>query len=146
MHPFYPPGYRLDRYRELLGRGAACYESAKAALQRWEMFNFDWVRLHPSTPPLEAGTNIGIAARIVFLWSMSYCRIAYTLENKGEVERFGFGLGTLPGHVLSEEERFCVEWNHADVGTQVDGRNVLVGHKFAGPGHVLQLGPACTLR
>lgn len=113
-HPVFPPGYRVDRHRALLGRGTACYERAKAALQRWEMFNIGWVRLHPATPPIAADTAFGISARLLFAWHLSFCRIAYTVENKGEVESFGFGLGTLPGHVLAGEERFNVEWHRAD--------------------------------
>jgi uncharacterized protein (UPF0548 family) len=30
------------------------------------------------------------------------------------VARFGFAYGTLPHHVERGEERFCVEWRHAD--------------------------------
>jgi uncharacterized protein (UPF0548 family) len=113
-HPVFPPGYIADRHRALLGRGAACYERAKAALQRWEMFDIAWVRLHPANPPIAGNTAFGISARLLIVWSLNYCRIAYTVEDKGEIERFGFGLGTLPGHILAGEERFTVEWNRTD--------------------------------
>lgn len=113
-HPVFPPGYRVDRHRQLLGQGAACHERAKAALQRWEMFNLAWIRLHPPAPPIAAGTSMGISARFLGVWNLNFCRIAYLVEDKGEVERFGFALGTLPGHVLSGEERFTVEWHRAD--------------------------------
>ena len=112
--PIFPPGYRPDRHRALLGRGAACYERAKTALQRWEMFNFGWVRLHPQAAPIAADSAIGISARFLGVWHLNFCRIAYTVEDNGGVERFGFALGTLPGHVLSGEERFTVEWHRAD--------------------------------
>lgn len=112
--PIFPPGYRDDRHRALLGNGAACYERAKAALRRWEMFKLDWVRLQPTVPPTAVDTIFGISARFGFTWSTNFCRIAYTVEDHGEVERFGFGLGTLPGHILAGEERFCVEWHRAD--------------------------------
>lgn len=110
----FPPGYRIDQHRILLGHGVKCYERAKSALRRWEMFNLDWVRLHPRTPPIQANTVVGISTRFLFVRSLSCCRIVYTLEDNGEVEMFGFALGTLPGHVLSGEERFCVEWHRAD--------------------------------
>ena len=113
-HPVFPPGYLADRHRAPLGHGAACFERAKAALLHWEMFNVAWVRLHPANPPMAENTVFGISARLYFLWSLSFCRIAYTVEDKGEVERFGFGLGTLPGHILAGEERFTVEWNRTD--------------------------------
>lgn len=114
VHPVFPPGYRDDRHRAPLGSGVACYERAKAALQRWEMFNVAWVRLHPATPPIEVDTAFGISARFLGVWNLNFCRIAYTVKDKGEVERFGFGLGTLPGHILAGEERFTVEWHRAD--------------------------------
>ena len=112
--PVFPPGYRVDRHRILLGHGAACYERAKLALQRWEMFNVGWVKLHPPVPRLAANTDIAISARFLGLWHINFCRIAYTLEDKGEVERYGVALGTLPGHILAGEERFSVEWQRAD--------------------------------
>ena len=112
--PFFPPGYRVDRHRVLLGHGAACYERAKLALRRWELFNVGWVRLYPLVPPLAANTNIAISARFLGLWYLNCCRIAYTLEDKGEVDRYGVALGTLPGHILAGEERFSVEWQRAD--------------------------------
>lgn len=110
----FPPGYRADQHRVSLGRGAACYERAKLALQRWEMFNVGWVKLHPGAPSIAANTDIAISARYLGVWHVNFCRIAYTLEDEGEVERFGFALGTLPGHILAGEERFCVEWHRAD--------------------------------
>ena len=113
-NPVFPPGYRNDRHRVLLGRGAACYERAKASLRQWEMFHVGWVKLHPQAPPIAADSTIGISARFLGVWNINFCRIAYMVENKGGVERFGFALGTLPGHVLSGEERFCVEWDRSD--------------------------------
>ena len=112
--PVFPPGYRDDRHRELLGHGAECYERAIAAVRRWEMFNLDWVRLQPALPPIAVDTAFGISARFLFAWSTNFCRIAYLVQDHGETERFGFGLGTLPGHILAGEERFCVEWHRAD--------------------------------
>ncbi len=113
-NPVFPIGYLADRHRALLGRGAAGYERAKAALRRWEMFHLGWVRLYPSAPPIAADTSIGISARFLGVWNLNFCRIVYTVEDKGDVERFGFALGTLPGHILSGEERFTVEWHRAD--------------------------------
>ena len=110
----FPPGYRVDQHRVLLGRGAACFERAKLALRRWEMFNVAWVRLHPPAPPIEANTDIAISARFLGFWYVNFCRIAYTLEDEGEIERFGFALGTLPEHILAGEERFCIEWHRMD--------------------------------
>ena len=110
----FPAGYEVDRHSVLLGTGADCFVRAKAALSRWEMFHVGWVQLHPSVPRTDPGSMVGIAARFFFLWTLSSCRVAYAVDERGEVERFGFALGTLPGHVLAGEEEFCVEWRHAD--------------------------------
>lgn len=78
------------------------------------MFSVAWVRLHPEKPVVAAETVFGISARFLFVWSTSFCRIAYTVDDKGEVDRFGFGLGAVRGHILAGEERFCGEWHHGD--------------------------------
>jgi uncharacterized protein (UPF0548 family) len=45
-----------------------------------------------------------------FCWSLNPCRVVYVLEETGgEVERYGFAFGTLPGHSEEGEERFTVE-------------------------------------
>ena len=110
----FPPGYTIDRHSVLLGNGVACYERAKTAVQRWEMFNVSWVRLHPNMPPADVGSTVGISACFLGLWHLNFCRVAYKFEQRGKIERFGFALGTLPGHVLAGEEEFCVEWDRSD--------------------------------
>lgn len=112
--PTFPSGYRNANYRWRLGTSAVCYERAKVALQRWEMFALDWIRLSPAIPPIVTGTIVGISARVFGLWRLNVCRIAYVVDEKGDTDRFGVGIGTLRQHVLSGEERFCIEWNHAD--------------------------------
>jgi uncharacterized protein (UPF0548 family) len=47
-------------------------------------------------------------------WSVNLCRVVYTIDEKGPVDRFGFAYGTLPEHAERGEERFSVEWNHHD--------------------------------
>jgi len=112
--PVFPPGYHDDLHGVPLGHGAACYARAKAALRRWEMFNVGWVRLHPATPSIAVDTTCGISARFLGAWNLNFCRIVYTVEDEGEVDRFGFALGTLTGHILAGEELFTVEWQRAD--------------------------------
>jgi uncharacterized protein (UPF0548 family) len=53
-------------------------------------------------------------------WSLNTARIAYLIEESGEVERFGFGYGTLPGHSERGEERFSVEWRCKDSSVYYD--------------------------
>lgn len=110
----FPPGYRIDQHAICVGQGAECYERAKAALQRWEMFNVHWVKLHPELPAVAVDTNVAISARYLGIWKVNLCRIAYLLQDDGEIRRYGFALGTLSDHVLAGEELFCVEWHRAD--------------------------------
>jgi uncharacterized protein (UPF0548 family) len=106
-----PRGYAVDRYRVRLGEGPEAYARAVEALRGWRQFDLGWVRLLPPHAPIEVGTTVGVLARHYGLWSLNTARIAYLVEESGEVERFGFGYGTLPGHAERGEERFGVEWN-----------------------------------
>ena len=59
-------------------------------------------------------------ARHYGFWSLNTARIVYLVEESGEVERFGFGYGTLPGHGERGEERFSVEWRREDGSVHYD--------------------------
>jgi uncharacterized protein (UPF0548 family) len=106
-----PRGYAVDRYRVRLGEGPEAYTRAVEALRGWWQFDLGWVRLLPSHAPIEVGTTVGVLARHYGFWSLNTARIVHLVEGSGEVERFGFGYGTLPGHAERGEERFGVEWN-----------------------------------
>ncbi|CAA9411173.1 MAG: hypothetical protein AVDCRST_MAG78-333 [uncultured Rubrobacteraceae bacterium] len=107
-----PSGYVVDRYRVRLGEGPEAYARAVEALRAWRQFDLRWVRLLPPHAPIEVGVTVGVLARHYGFWSLNTARIAYLIEETGqEVERFGFGYGTLPGHAERGEERFGVEWN-----------------------------------
>ncbi len=106
-----PRGYVADRYRVKLGEGPEAYARAVEALREWRQFDLGWVRLLPPRAPIEVGKTVGVLARHYGFWSLNTARIAYLVEESGEVERFGFGYGTLSGHAERGEERFGVEWN-----------------------------------
>jgi uncharacterized protein (UPF0548 family) len=106
-----PSGYVVDRYRVKLGEGPEVYARAVEALRRWRQFDLGWVRILPSGAPIKAGTMVGVLARHYGFWSLNTARVVYLIEEVGDVERFGFGYGTLPGHAERGEERFGVEWN-----------------------------------
>lgn len=106
-----PAGYFIDHTRVPLGHGLGTFESACAALRRWETFRIGWVEWWPEQPPLEPGTDVAIVAGRCGLWSLNACRIVYTVDEAG---RFGFAYGTLPDHMEQGEERFLVEWDPAD--------------------------------
>jgi uncharacterized protein (UPF0548 family) len=51
-----------------------------------------------------------MVARVMGMYWLNACRIAYTLDGTGPCRRFGFAYGTLPDHAETGEERFCIEW------------------------------------
>ena len=110
-----PPSWSVvDHNRIALGSGAACFERAKVAVRNWTMFDIGWVKLCWPVTPIEPGATVAVLGRVLGLWSMNACRVVYAIDERQQVERFGFAYGTLPEHVESGEERFSVEWNHAD--------------------------------
>jgi uncharacterized protein (UPF0548 family) len=115
-----PPGYVADRYRVRLGEGEEAYARAVEALCGWRQFDPGWVRLLPTDAPILVGTTVGVLARHLGFWSLNTARIVYRIEETGDVERFGFGYGTLPGHAERGEERFSVEWNREDGSVYYD--------------------------
>jgi uncharacterized protein (UPF0548 family) len=107
-----PVGWSVDRTRARLGKGQAVFDTAVAALRRWEQFNLGWVGASPTDTPIEVGRIVGIQACTGGVWWLNACRIIYTIdEQQCDLRRFGFAYGTLPGHAEAGEERFLIEWN-----------------------------------
>ena len=90
------------------------FDRACAALRGWAMSRVGWVEIWPPESPLEEGTTVAVVARGLGLWSVSACRIVRVIAEHGPIESFGFAYGTLPGHVLSGEERFLVRWDRRE--------------------------------
>jgi uncharacterized protein (UPF0548 family) len=95
-----PPGYVVDHRRTCLGRGAATFDAACAALRRWEHFPA-WTCVHSPTGVIEPGVVVAPVARVFGLWWLNACRIVYVVDDSQPVRRFGFAYGTLPGHAES---------------------------------------------
>jgi uncharacterized protein (UPF0548 family) len=95
------------------------------------MFRMPWVRLFGPTASIETGATVALAARTMGFWTVNACRIVYTLDEGGPVETFGFAYGALPHHVERGEERFTVQWDHADDSVRYDLWS------FSKPGHLL---------
>ena len=102
-----PAGYNVDHNRIQLGSGEATYRSAADALKNWRHFELGWVGIVPRGVPVEVGATVAVKARAFGTWSLSACRVVYTID---EDRRFGFAYGTLPDHVERGEERFLIEW------------------------------------
>jgi uncharacterized protein (UPF0548 family) len=126
-----PAHYAIDHNRVRLGSGRKVYERARAAVRRWAMFELPWVELCWPDAPIEVGSTVGILAKGRGPFVLNACRIVYTLDEDGDVSRYGFGYGTLPDHVEIGEERFCVEHHRADDSVWYD----LLA--FSRPGHPL---------
>jgi uncharacterized protein (UPF0548 family) len=115
-----PGGYRVDHHRIQLGQGQATFLQACAAVRRWEMFHLGWVELCWPDTAIVPGAVVAVLARRLGLWLLNACRIVYVIEKTGAVDRFGFAYGTMPDHVEKGEERFSVEWHHADESVWYD--------------------------
>ena len=64
---------------------------------------------------MATGATVGVLAQVFGFYILNACRIVYTIdETTADYTRFGFAYGTLPGHIEEGEERFLVEWRHAD--------------------------------
>ncbi len=109
-----PAGFDVDRTRISLGKGEGSFQAAKLALARWDQFRLGWVGTRPDSVPIEKGAVVAVLARAINLWWLNACRIVDTVDESGEISRFGFAYGTLPEHAEMGEERFLIEWNRAD--------------------------------
>ena len=110
-----PPGYPVNHHRGRLGAGPEAFALAAEALRSWKMYETVWTRLCWPSAPVAEGTVVGVLGRQFGLWSLNACQIVYVLEEEEpSLRRYGFALGTLPGHVERGEERFTVEWHRAD--------------------------------
>jgi uncharacterized protein (UPF0548 family) len=110
-----PPGYGTNHNRGRLGAGRETFARAVEAMGHWKMYETGWTRLCWPDAPVAEGTVVGVIGRHLGLRSLNACRIAYVFEDEGpSLKRYGFAVGTLPGHVERGEERFTVEWDVAD--------------------------------
>ncbi len=129
-----PSGYPINHRRVQIGNGADVFASAKNAIRNWTMYRLEWTRLFPADAPIAVGGVVCVIVNHRLCWSINPCRIIYlTEESGGEIVRYGFAFGTLPGHSEEGEERFTVEWNRADDSVWYE----LLA--FARPHHILAL-------
>ncbi len=110
-----PAGYHKHHRRVRLGQGREVFERACAAVDTWKMFDMPWVTLWWTDAPVELEQQVAVMSGLFGVWSLNPCRIIYLIDDtQGSVRRHGFGYGTLPGHVMSGEERFMVTWDQSD--------------------------------
>jgi uncharacterized protein (UPF0548 family) len=79
------------------------------------MLQLGWVEPCWPDATLREGELVGTLAHVCGLWIVNVCRIVYLSETASEAgNEFSFAYGTLNGHVERGEERFRIEWHHAD--------------------------------
>ena len=110
----------VDHTRVWLGRGEEVFRAGREALRRWAQYQLDWVQTWPPDVSIQQGESVVILARSLGLWWLNACRIVYVVEEDEPVVRFGYGCGTLPGHLGTGEERFLVEWDREEGGVWYD--------------------------
>lgn len=123
--------YPVNHYRVRLGAGAEVFRRAQHTLHSWGMYDLSWTHLCWPSVPIREGAVVAVLAYHFGFWSLNACRIIYTLEESGPVERCGFAFGTLPDHSEQGEERFVVEWERASDAVWYEL------FAFARPKHVL---------
>lgn len=110
-----PGGYKIDHNRIRLGSGERIFHRAVSAMRSWKMFDIEWVELCWPGAEIEVGSTVVVMASHFGFWSLHPASIVYVIDEVGgQIRRFGFAYGTLPGHGERGEERFLIEWNHKD--------------------------------
>lgn len=103
-------GFFVNHARTLLGSGPHTFEMGKTALKSWRHFGLDWAFVDPNTP-IQIGEKFCVCEKEFLPWLMMPLQMVYVNEkkNSGKIKAsFGFGSGTLQGHLLAGEERFSI--------------------------------------
>ena len=114
-----PSGYRLDRYGTALGEGQSVFDRACEALRAFANYPASFTRVVPLEPWVREGLLFGTVASHFGFASVHPCRVVFVEDALSE-GRFGFGLGTLPGHAGSGEARFLVTMDPATGGVRYE--------------------------
>ncbi|GAY53853.1 hypothetical protein CUMW_152160 [Citrus unshiu] len=104
-------GFLLNHARVLVGSGLETYEKGKTALKTWRHFGLNWAFVDPKTP-IQNGVKFCVCVKEFLPWVTLPLQIVYVNESirkKKTAASFGFGSGTLQGHLLAGEERFSIE-------------------------------------
>lgn len=121
----------VDHSRFKIGKGKKTYEKAKTAVSNWEHFQLGWSEV-PNNPDIKVGNKLSVVAQSLFVWTVNPLEVAYVSEGNADLtvdektkgdatpkkatkgKRFCFGSTTLNSHMLSGEERFCVDYSPDD--------------------------------
>ena len=135
-----PSSYSHEEQWVGLGRGEETYRRAVDAVQRFEHFGMDWIRVQPGAT-LAPDASFTFASYQLGLWIISSCRVVYVEEDvDGPVQRFQYGYGTVGDHAVCGEESFVVEWNRESGSVRFGVR------KFSRPANWLSRATAPIVR
>lgn len=126
-----PDNYNVDHNRIQIGNGFEDFNKAIKAVKNWKMFEISWVDLCWTNTPIKVGENVAVLIKHFGFWSLNASRIVYVIEEKGEIEKYGFAYGTLTEHGEKGEERFTVEFHRANEEVWYDL------YAFSKPKHIL---------
>jgi len=103
-----PDGARHLEQRRTLGHGRALFDRTATEILGFGIQRRTGILHYVSTPTAEPGTDITVRLGWRRLGVSAPSRVVYVLD---EPNRRGFAYGTLPGHPLSGEELFAVEYD-----------------------------------
>ncbi|MCB9755675.1 MAG: DUF1990 domain-containing protein [Myxococcales bacterium] len=113
-----PPGYWRNAHSCILGQGERVFERARACVQRWRVFELDWLELCWPERPVAQGTVVATLTRLLGVWTANPCRVVAVHDGPAPeqpaITRHEFAYGTLVGHGMRGEERFTVDWDRRD--------------------------------
>ena len=123
-----PEGSVDDAMSAVVGEGRQDYERAVVALQSLRQYELGWVKA--SAMGRGVGMEVAIAVRVLGTWNVGLVRVVWMGEEDvggggggegggGGGRRFEMVMGTMELHMVSGEERFCVEWNGEEEGEVV---------------------------
>jgi uncharacterized protein (UPF0548 family) len=98
----------LDEATVVIGRGAADFARARAALIAWTQFDLGWVEVFPPQAPVAVDTVVAVLIRHFGFWSLNGCRVVYGVGGSTDVARYGYAYGALTNHAEGGEEVFEV--------------------------------------
>lgn len=101
-----PAGYRHVECRRIVGRGAADFRAAAAALMQWEMHRRAGLTVVAEADAVGPDVNAILGVGVGRLRVSAPVRVVYLVDDP---DRRGFAYGTLPGHPESGEESFILE-------------------------------------
>jgi uncharacterized protein (UPF0548 family) len=79
---------------------------------------------------------VAVLGHAIGLRWLNSCRIDYVVDESGQISKFSFAYGTLPGHVESGEERFLIERDRGENSVRYDIRAISkLNHFLTGIGY-----------